>query len=59
MSVTGAAANLLVAPNNLTASTVAFSTAGDKIGSEIEVVANIDATKWIILKKSSNAMTIS
>jgi hypothetical protein len=59
MAVTGAAANLLVTFNNLTATTVTFSTAGQLIGANVDVVANEDATKWLVIQAGAHTMTVS
>lgn len=58
VTVTSAAGDDMVVPNDASADSVAFSTAGDKIGGSVEVFANAAATKWIVLKTCSNAMTI-
>lgn len=54
-----AAANTLVAFNNLTATSVAFTTAGNKIGGGFEVFANADATKWLVRPTGSNTVTVA
>jgi hypothetical protein len=58
MTVT-APANKLVTFNNLTATSVAFSTAGNKIGASVEIVSNSDGTKFIALPHGANTMTVA
>lgn len=59
MAITGALSNQLVTFNNATATTVTFSTAGNLIGAGVEVIANVDATKWLVLPSGANTMTVS
>lgn len=59
MAVTGALVNQLVTFNNATASTVTFSSAGNLIGAAVEVIANVDATKWLVFPSGANTMTVS
>jgi hypothetical protein len=58
LTVTAAVAGTVIAPNDITADSVAFATGGDKIGGVFLVRSNQAATKWIVEKPCSNAMTI-
>lgn len=58
MTVT-APANKLVTFNNLTATSVAFSTGGNQIGASVEVVSNADGTKYLVLPHGANTMTVA
>jgi hypothetical protein len=54
--------NKLVCFNNLTATTIAFQTAGELIGSGVKIITNADATKYIampILGSETATPTIS
>lgn len=57
--VTGAAANLLVAANNATATTVALQTANLKIGSGFEVVADDTGLLWLVMPIGAGTVTVS
>lgn len=48
MTVTSVVADTLVAFNDLAADSIAFSTANELIGGSIEVIANDDASKWLV-----------
>lgn len=54
-----APANKLVIFNNLTATSGAFSTAGNKIGAICEVYANADGTKWIFEQQCKHTLTVA
>lgn len=58
MTVTAAAAGQLITFNNAAAASVAFSTAGNKIGGRIEVVG-ISATKWAVIPSGANTLTVA
>lgn len=58
MTVTGPAGTL-VTFNNAAATSVTFSTAGQLIGGTIEIVANDDGTKWIVVPHGSNTLTVA
>lgn len=58
MTVT-APANKLVTFNNATATSVAFSTAGNKIGATVEIVADELGAKWIAIPSGANTMTVA
>lgn len=49
----------IVAPNNAAATTISFQTAGQLIGSSVEIEADETGTKWIALIHGPNAVTIS
>lgn len=57
--VASAAGDDMVTVNDAAADSVAFSTAGDKIGGFVTVSCNAAATKWYVEKRCSNAMTIA
>lgn len=59
MTVTSVVADTIVGPNDLALDSVAFSTAGDKIGACLEVWANDTASKWHFAKLCSNAATLT
>ena len=48
LTITAAAADTLVVFNDAAADSIAFSTASEKIGGCFEVIANADATKWLV-----------
>lgn len=48
MTVTAAAADTMVVFNDLAADSIAFATASELIGGAIEVVANDNASKWLV-----------
>lgn len=54
-----APANKLIAFNNATATSVAFSTAGNKIGASVEVVMNHDSTFYVAMPYGANTMTVA
>lgn len=61
VTIASAAGDDMVVPNDAAADSVAFSTAGDKIGGFVVVYTNsvVTPTKWIVEKRCSNAMTIA
>lgn len=59
MKVAGAAADIMVAKNDLVATSVEFSTANEKIGGALEVRANDDASKWLVLVLSNCTLTVT
>lgn len=59
VTVASAAGDDMVVPNDASADSVAFSTAGDKIGGYVMVFADASGSKWIVVKMCSNAMTIA
>lgn len=46
--VASAAADTLVVFNDVAADSIAFQTSSEKVGGAIEVIANADATKWLV-----------
>ncbi len=58
MAIT-APANTLVGFNNATATTATFSTAGQKIGAGAKVVSNDNGTKWLLLNRGTQTVTMS
>lgn len=59
MTVTSAAGDDLIVFNDVAADSVAFSTAGGKIGGSVEVIANQAGTKWRVFSRSAGANTIT
>lgn len=59
MSIASAEGTNVVAFNNASASSVAFSTAGQKIGGAVLVYSNEQGTKWIVENRSAGANTIT
>lgn len=59
LTVTSAEGTNMVALNNLSASSVAFSTGGAKIGGGFLVYSNAAATKWIVQTTSAGANTVT
>lgn len=59
LTVTSAAGNDMEALNDLTASSVAFSTGGSRIGGEFQVFSNPGATKWLVRTLSAGASTVT
>lgn len=59
MTITSAAADTIVGPNDLALDSIAFSTSGDKIGAVLEVWANDNASKWHVAFLSPNAATLT
>lgn len=57
VTISSAAGDDMVVPNDASADSVAFSTGGDKIGGLVKIYSNPAATKWIVEKPCSNAMT--
>lgn len=49
----------LVTRNNASANSVSFQTTSDRIGGSLEVVSNDNASKWIVLTLSPNAITVA
>jgi hypothetical protein len=58
MTVAGPAGTL-VTFNNVAATSVTLSTAGQLIGGTIEIVANDDGTKWLVIPHGSNTITVA
>lgn len=58
LTVTSAAGDDMVVPNDASADSVSFGSAGDKIGGMVVVRSNAAGTKWHVEKRSSNALTI-
>lgn len=58
MTVT-APSGKLVTFNNAAATSVAFSTAGNKIGASVEIVGLPDSSKYAVLAHGANTMTVS
>lgn len=58
MTIASAAANGLITFNNAAASSVAFSTAGNKIGAFVEVFG-IGNSKWAVRPSGANTMTVA
>jgi hypothetical protein len=61
LTIASAVPNTLVTFNDATASTIAFDQANELIGGAFEVVANADATKWLVfvyLGKETQTPTI-
>lgn len=54
-----APAGKLITFNNATATSVAFSTAGNKIGASVEIVMNHDASKYVAIPHGANTMTVA
>jgi len=54
-----APANKLITFNNATATSVAFSTAGNKIGASVEIIMNHDASKYVAVPHGANTMTVA
>lgn len=48
LTITSVPSDSLVVFNDLAADTIAYSTASEKIGGGFEVIANSDATKWLV-----------
>lgn len=48
MTIASVVADTLVVFNDLAADSISFSTASELIGNGIEVIANADATKWLV-----------
>lgn len=59
VTVASAAGNDMIAFNDASASSVAFSTSGQKIGGGVLVYANPGATKWLVEDISAGANTIT
>jgi hypothetical protein len=59
LTVTAAVANTMEALNNLTASSVAFSSGGARIGGEFQIFSNPGATKWLVRTLSAGAATVT
>lgn len=58
MTIT-APAGLLVTFNNAAATSVAFSTSGQKIGASVEIVGLPDSSKYLVLAHGANTMTVA
>lgn len=48
LTITAATADTLVVFNDAAADSIAFSTSSEKVGGCFEVIANADATKWLV-----------
>lgn len=48
MTITSVVADTLVVFNDLAADSIAFSTVAELIGGSFEIMANDDATKWLV-----------
>lgn len=59
VTISSAAGDDMIAPNDASADSVAFTTGGDKVGAMVVVYSNPGATKWVVEKRCSNAMTIA
>lgn len=59
ITVTSAEGNNMVAFNDVSASSVAFSTSGEKIGGMFVVFSNPAANKWIVQNVSAGANTVT
>ena len=49
----------IVAFNNASANSLAFSTGGAKIGGHLEFFSNADGTKWYVKVRSTNTITVA
>lgn len=58
MTIT-APAGKLVTFNNAAATSVAFSTAGNKIGASMEIVGLPDSSKYLVIPSGANTMTVA
>lgn len=59
MKVISAEGGNIVALNNLTANSVAFSTGGQQIGGAVQVYSNSAGTKWLVRNLSAGAATLT
>lgn len=59
VTVTSAAGNDMEVFNDATASSVAFSTGGQKIGGEVQVFSTPDSLKWLVRNLSAGTNTIT
>lgn len=59
VTVASLAGTDMIAFNNVSASSVAFSTGGSKIGGQVWIYSNPGATKWIVENHSAGANTIT
>lgn len=59
MKVISAEGSNVIALNNLTATSVAFSTSSQKIGGNVKVYSNPAGTKWIVENNSAGSNTIT
>lgn len=59
VTIASAAGDDIVAPNDASADSIAFSTGGDKVGACVQVLSNGAGTKWLIRKMCGNAMTVA
>ena len=59
VTVASAEGTNMIALNNASASSVAFSTGGQKIGGAVMVFSNPGATKWIVVNESAGTNTIT
>lgn len=59
LTVTTASGSNVVAFNNLTASSVALSTSGNKIGSGFRMTVNSDGTKWLAERIGYGTVTVA
>jgi hypothetical protein len=49
----------IIALNNLTATSVAFSTGGQQIGAALSIFSNAAGTKWMVMNDSAGAATVT
>lgn len=59
LTITSPEGTNIVAPTLLTATSLAFSTGGQRIGAFIELRTNQSKTKWYALKGGFGALTVS
>lgn len=59
VTVASAAGDDMIAFNDASADSVAFSTSGEKIGGMVVVYSNPGATKWIVENRSAGANTVT
>lgn len=57
--IVAAPAGKLVTFNNLAATSVTYSTAGNLIGATVEIVVNDDASKYLAIPSGANTMTVA
>jgi len=57
LTVTSAEGDNIIGPNDISMDSFSWATAGDKMGGLARVYSNPGATKWIVEKLSSNALT--
>ena len=59
MTVQRAGSDTMIAKNNASAVSVAFSSASNKIGARVQVSSNPAATKWLVNEMSTCTITVS